>query len=126
MDLHVKLLERKGPRGENLWELLAPYEYSLGINTVITVPKGYVTNFGSIPRWVHWFITPTEMREAAVVHDFLSNENFLVDGEPINSGFSRLVADTILYVHLRDIGIDLLRAMAIYAGVRGWAYFTGQ
>ena len=124
--LDARLLDRKDSKGRNLWQLLAPYNYSLGINTVITIPQGYVTNFGTIPRWATWFITPGEMREAALVHDFLCNENFTIEGEPTYSGFSRLVADTILYVHLREVGIDRLRSYLVYLGVRGWATITGQ
>ena len=124
--LEVRLLDRKDYRGRNLWELLSPYRYPLGVNTIIIVPKGYVTNFGTIPRWAYWLITPAEMREAALLHDYLCNENFLLEGEPFYSGFSRLVSDTILYGHLRDIGIDRFRAFTIYVGVRGWAFLTGQ
>lgn len=125
--LHVKLLDRKDEKGRNLWELTEPYMYPLGVNTPIIVPKGYITNFGTIPiRFCYLIITPDEMREAAVVHDFLCNENFKLDGEPTYSGFSRRVADAILLDHLRKIGIGWSRAFSVYCAVRLWAITTGQ
>jgi hypothetical protein len=124
--LQTVLLDRKDSRGRNLWELKEPYRYALGVNTIVEVPVGYITNFGTIPRWAYWFITPDEMREASVLHDFLTNESFTLDGEPTYSGFSRAVADAILYVHLRKIGIDVVRSTAVYVGVRLWALSTGQ
>jgi len=53
--------------------LTAPLEYRIGQSTfVITVPKGFVTDFASTPRAI-WAILPPNGRYqlAAVVHDFL-------------------------------------------------------
>lgn len=122
--LHVRLLDRKDDSGRNLWELTEPYKYAIGINTPVTVPAGYITNFGTIPRLAYWIIAPSEMREASVVHDFLCNENFKLDGEPTYSGFDRRVADAILFVHLRQIGIGYVKAYLIYLAVRFYAIFT--
>lgn len=124
--LAVRLLDRRDDQGRNLWELTEDYLYPLGINTVITVPAGYITNFGTIPRWCYCLITPAEMREAAVVHDFLCNENFTLDQAPIHPGIPRRVADAILFDHMRRIGIGYFRAYAVYLAVRGWAMSTGQ
>lgn len=124
--LSLLLLERKDSAGRNLYLVQEDYRYTVGINTVITVPAGYITNFGTVPRWAYWFVSPEELREASVVHDFLTNENFILDGEPFYSGFSRRVADAILYEHMRKIGIDRVRSYVVYAGVRAWAYLTGN
>lgn len=124
--LIAKLLERKDNAGRNLWELQEDYHYTLGIQTVIVVPKGYITNFGTIPRLCYWVITPEELREAAVVHDFLCNENFKLDGVPTYSGVPRRVADMILFSHMLQIGIPYYKASLVYFAVRGYATFTGQ
>jgi hypothetical protein len=121
--LDLRLLDRTDSKGRPLFKLLEDYAYPLGIDTYIVVPKGYITNFGTIPRFCYWVITPAEMREAAVVHDFLCNEDFTIMEQPLFSGVPRRVADAILYDHLRRIGIDIVRANLIYAAVRAWEYF---
>jgi hypothetical protein len=124
--LDLRLLDRTDENGRPLWQLLEDYQYTIGVNTVITVPKGYITNFGTIPRCLFYIVAPDELREASVVHDFLCNENFLLDGEPFYSGFSRRVADAILYDHMRKLKIGIPRTYMVYFGVRLWAYMTGQ
>ena len=124
--MKLELLGTKDHSGRPLFQVIEDFQYPIGVNTVITVPAGYITNFGTIPRWFYSVVAPSEMREASVVHDFLCNEQFTIDSAPINSGFSRRVADAILYDHLRKIGIGWFRASLIYFGVRFWAIFTGQ
>ena len=57
------------------WELLEDLEYHVGseVSTdVITVPKGYHTDFASVPK-VFWAVLPPFGRysPAAVIHDYL-------------------------------------------------------
>lgn len=124
--LSVTLLDRYDKSGRPLWQLNDSYSYEIGVDTTIVVPAGYITNFGTIPRLAYWIITPAEMREASVLHDFLCNEDFTLNGSPRYSGFSRHVADVILYRHLRKLGIGYFRATAVYVAVRAWAYYSGQ
>lgn len=48
---------------------------------VITAPKGYVTDFASIPRFCWGFIAPFDIARAAVIHDVLY--------EKVNGAFER-------------------------------------
>ena len=73
--------------GRPLFSLSEAYVYPLGPGSSVTVPEGYVTNFGTIPRWFSWIVSPVELREAAIVHDFMCNESF--DGDELDSGYSR-------------------------------------
>ena len=57
------------------WELLEPLEYHVGSpdsNDVILVPKGFPTDFASVPK-IFWNIFPPYGRwsPAAVIHDFI-------------------------------------------------------
>lgn len=58
-----------------LFELTEPFEYHVGAfpsERVITVPKGFLTDLASIPRFL-WSVFPPdgEYAKAAVVHDYL-------------------------------------------------------
>lgn len=60
--------------GKNLWKVYSGFEYHVGSypsEEVITVPKGKITDFASVPR-IFWFaISPIDDHaKAAVVHDY--------------------------------------------------------
>ena len=57
--------------GENTWELLAPLVYEGSIKRI--VPKGFKTDFASVPRAVWWFCPPAagNHAEPAVLHDYM-------------------------------------------------------
>ena len=57
------------------WRLVEPFEYHVGnypSDNIVLVPRGYVTDFASIPR-MFWHILPPwgKYGKAAVVHDYL-------------------------------------------------------
>jgi hypothetical protein len=89
MSAHLQLLDRADGEGRSLFMLTEPYPYRLGPGCTIIVPRGYKTNFGTIPRWFSWIVSPTQLREAAIVHDWLCNESFDGDEVTVKSGFSR-------------------------------------
>lgn len=124
MSVSLDLLERRDDQGRPLFELRAPYHYRLGPGCVITVPAGYVTNFGTIPRWFAWIVSPTELHTAAIVHDWMCNED--QSGGGVNSGFSRWMADAVLYESLARMGFGWLRRVLVYIAVRLYATATGQ
>ena len=58
------------------WELFEKFSYDvgyLGSGDTITVPKGFITDFASIPKGVRWIIGGPLGRygKAAVIHDYL-------------------------------------------------------
>ena len=62
------------------WRLVEPFEYHIGSypsSEVIRVPKGFVTDFASVPR-IFWSILPPYNRygKAAVLHDFCYYKGF--------------------------------------------------
>jgi len=62
------------PIGKGFWELQAGFEYHVGeypSDEIIVVPKGFITNFASIPRIFWPILDPVgEHGKAAVIHDY--------------------------------------------------------
>lgn len=55
------------------------YKHTLSNNNTIIIPKGYITDFASIPR-IFWVIFPPHFysyRKASIIHDYLYTEKEL-------------------------------------------------
>lgn len=80
--------------------------------TFICVDKGFETDFASVPKFLHWFIGPTDtnIREAAVVHDFIYSR--------LTDRFTRKEADNILVEGMEVLGASAFKRKAVYAAVR--------
>ncbi len=120
----LKLLPQNDSKGRPLWRLLEEYRYELGPGSVVTVPAGYVTNLGSIPRFYSWIISPGEMREASIVHDYMCNEKFTDGPGEHYSGYSRWLADAVLYEALQRQGFRWPTRFSIFSAVRIWAWIS--
>ena len=78
----------------------------------IVVPKGFETDYASVPRFLWNIIPPTgKYSRAAVVHDYLYRSQIT----------SRVVADAIFYEAMRALGVTW-RCWIMYMAVRlfGW------
>jgi Protein of unknown function (DUF1353). len=96
--------------GDN-WMLQRDLVYRIGINTpyTITVPKGFVTDFGSIPKIFRPVLGSTgPYSQAAVVHDYL----YWVQS------CTRKQSDNLLAIAMRESGVSAIKHWAIYSGVR--------
>jgi hypothetical protein len=91
------------------WYLLEDFIWEPEAGEPITVLKGFVTDFASIPRPL-WAILPTwaQYGPAAVVHDFLYWEQSL----------SRLRADEIMLEAMKDLKVSPLARGAIFKVLR--------
>ncbi len=79
----------------------------------VLTPKGYVTDFASIPSFGHWLISPFgKHAEAAVVHDWLYTLGKKGDGR------GRKVADRTFRRALKLVGVGWLRRHIMYWAVR--------
>ena len=83
----------------------------------VTVPKGFITDFASIPRVFWSLLRPDgEYAHAAVIHDYLY----------WNQARSRVEADSIFKYAMEDLGVDasvvdtLYNAVQVF-GSRAWA-----
>lgn len=97
----------------NSYILTEDFEYQIG-KMLIRVPKGFVTDFASIPFFL-WAILPPRGKydEAAVVHDFLySSKNC--------TGINRKLADKIFKHIMKESGVNCFYRNALYLGVRNF------
>ena len=126
MAVELKLTGGVDSKGRPLFKLLHDYEYVLGPSCEIVVPEGYVTNFGTIPKWFYPIVSPTQLQEAAIVHDYLCGETFHGAAD-VYSGFSRVVADAVLKDALVRMGtLSWWRIELVYRAVRLAAMFQRQ
>ena len=127
MSVRMTLLLDRDDAGRNIWQLDEPYSYVLGTGCLVTVPAGFRTNFGTVPRVFWRLISPAEMREAALIHDYLSNEHQGCQPSEIpKSGYSRWIADAVLYEVLADMDIaGPSRRWLVFRAVRAWAIWKG-
>ena len=99
------------------WRLVEPFEYRIDDDPLhkITVPKGFVTDFASIPR-VFWRLLPPWGRygKAAVIHDWLY-------GQGIGN---RERADLIFLEAMEVLGVKAWKRNCMYWAVRHFAGFA--
>ena len=102
--------------GDMIWEVYTPFEYHVGkedSTDIIKVPKGFQSDFASIPR-LFWMILPPdgEYTGASIIHDFLY---FIQDR-------SRVTCDKIFLEAMLVLGVSLWKRRIMYRAVRlfGW------
>lgn len=88
------------------WELMEPMTFAYGF----TVPKGFVTDLASIPKWL-WFIgrpTNIKFQRAAVAHDWLLSRVEV----------PKCRADRVFFELLKEDGVSLWKARIMYITVK--------
>ena len=105
------------PDGRN-WKLVKPFTYHVGSKHsrfIIKVPKGFVTDFASVPQLL-WFWLPYwgKYGKAAIVHDRLYHTRET----------SRRMADLIFYEAMQVEGTPKWKARLMYWGVRMGGYLS--
>ncbi len=104
--------------GDDEWITTEPFEWY-----GIIVPKGFITDFASIPRFMRWYINPVgKIRPAALVHDYLYSRIGCVTIDGIKEVFTRKDCDDEFLEIMREIGMKYLKRNIAYRGVRvgGW------
>ncbi len=114
----VQVSRPAGSTGE--WVLLANLIYK-GNKDRFVVPKGFKTDFASIPR-IFRFIVPKNGSHdaAAIVHDYLyRHQPFLPSPAPLRmQRISRKDADRLFRRIMRELGTNCVRYNLMYAAVR--------
>ena len=116
------------------WELIEPFEYHVGSkesNEIITVPKGYVTNFASIPQ-IFWNILPPvgTYGKAAVIHDWLYQNNGKIvlmtksGNYWLVKQYTRKQCDDIFLEAMVVLKTGRLARWMIYSHVRWWGWIV--
>lgn len=79
----------------------------------VLTPTGYVTDFASIPRAVHWIISPFgKHAEAAVIHDWLYTMGVRGDAK------ARRIADKAFVKALKLLEVNWFKRQIMYWAVR--------
>ena len=100
--------------GTNIWGrpqyvITEPLSYSFQGKFEIVVPKGFKTDFATIPNWIP-FLRPKngKWKKASVVHDFLCKKE----------GFPKGMADRIFYYAMLDDEASVFTAFVLWSAVR--------
>lgn len=106
------------PNGRD-WKLCKSFTYHIGSKNsrhFIKVPKGFVTDFASVPSFLWWWIPPFgKYLKATVLHDWLYQVHF-------NYAYDRKYADQVFKEAMIVGGTPEWKARLMYYGVRlfGW------
>ncbi len=98
----LKLTENKYDASRRIWILNKDYTYN-----GIKIPKGFATDLASVPTLLWWYCSPSEIAEAAILHDYLYHTRM----------YSRKKCDQILYECVKKT-TRKSKAYMIYLAVR--------
>jgi hypothetical protein len=104
-------------KDDGQWQLISELVYRSDVaGMTFTVPKGFVTNFASVPRIpIIYELAGDTASDAATVHDFLYSTHLV----------SRSMADAVLREASDVTAVPDWRRQLMWAGVRvfGWLYW---
>jgi hypothetical protein len=107
--LEVRLVDQRANTSRGTWELLQPLVYHSDLLGTIIVPKGFQTDFITMPRLPLLFdLMGDSAHQAATLHDWLYT----------TGNVPRDIADEILYEAVRASGLAKWRAVLMYIPVR--------
>lgn len=99
------------------WKVEREFEYHIGSedsNEIITVPKGFMTDFASVPR-LFWIILPPDGRytQAAVLHDYILKIKL----------YSYSKSDRIMLEAMTVLKVSWWKRHLMYRALRIWHVF---
>ncbi len=112
--------------GKRRWKLFKEFTYHIGSkcsNQKIMVPKGFETDFASVPRLFWVIASPWDAPKAAVLHDYLyQSHNWWEEVDNVISVSTRKFADDIFLEAMEVSGVAKWRRLLMYRAVRmfGW------
>lgn len=94
-------------RGERIW---------------FTIPKGFETDFASVPRFLWFFIAPDDkdILVASIAHDWV----YYKKGKLKEAQFTRLEADLILKEKMKSFGAGIIKRNLVFLAVRLGGFFN--
>ena len=117
------------------WRIYESFTYRIGDPNgqwYVRVPKGFVTDFASIPRglWNLWPPAAGKHSKPAVVHDVCYLRGY-IDTDQARKFISRKDADDIFKEAMQVAGVNWFSRSIIYAGVRvgggsAWARYRAE
>lgn len=99
----------------------APLYYELeGLK--FKVPRGFITDFATVPKFLWWLFGPTGLWTwAAVLHDWLIKLLWMKH-PPVNGR----EADRLFRLALAEVDVNLVSRWLMWTGVRWGALFNGR
>jgi hypothetical protein len=105
------------------WALTAPLVWTGTQGDTYVVPGGFVTDFATVPRFVHWLVLPYgAYTRAAVLHDYLI-ERRINNADPALRVTSR-DTDGIFRRVMQDLGVPWAKRWLMWAAVRAASLFN--
>lgn len=121
------------------WALTAPLVWTGQQGDTFTVPTGFVTDFATSPRFLHWLVLPYgAYTRAAVLHDYLLTElaqwSAGIMPATTTGGVTYQLqppansrdCDGIFRVAMRDLGVPWAKRWTMWAAVRAASCFNSR
>lgn len=95
---------------------------------IIEVPKGFITDFASIPGFLRdRFAVNDDHRLAAVAHDYLYSQSGIIKQLGRDITYTRKEADQIFYKLMLTEGVGRFKAWLMYRAVRSFgSLYSGE
>lgn len=91
-------------------------DFKGGVAREINVPKGFKTDFASIPRIFYCILTPIgKHTQPAILHDYLYSFGY-------KEGFSRKDSDRVFLEAMSDCGVNVVTRRLMWLAVRLFAF----
>jgi hypothetical protein len=104
------------------FKLITPFRYeSTLLGGIIEIPTDFLTDLGSIPRAVWWWLSPDdyEISYPSVVHDYIYKQKGDVSSQPLpQKRVDRETADRVLREAMAAVGASAFRQSVVYNAVR--------
>jgi hypothetical protein len=110
---------------EDEFELDADYpifwDDQFGRPRMLVVPRGYVTDLSSIPRWARSAIPVVGRQNGpSVIHDYIYEpcDNDRPEGQHQYPGWTKAEADYIFLLAMKSVGVNIVRRRLMYWAVK--------
>ncbi len=104
------------------FELITPLQYrSTLLGGIIDVPKDFLTDLGSIPRAIWWWLSPDDydISYPSVVHDYIYKQKGDLSAQQLpQKRVDRETADRVLREAMAAVGASNFRQGIVYNAVR--------
>lgn len=113
----------KSKLGHSSYTVYKDMVYSIN-GKELTVNKGFKTDLASVPWFVQWLVPRSGKHdEASVLHDAIYVSLRGLERGKLYKNLKK--ADLIFYFAMKELGVNLIRRVSAYIGVRlfGWTKF---
>jgi hypothetical protein len=119
--------------GPTTWALTLPLVWTGTKGDTFVVPTGFVTDFATVPRFLHWEVSPYgAYTRAAVLHDWLLVQlaAWVSDGgdeaAPLSPPATSRDCDGIFRRVMEDLGVPWAKRWTMWTAVRWASLFNSR